>query len=46
MIAVETNRMYADEVNQLFEENGLEETQTITDCFGNKRFAVGRNILL
>ena len=46
MIAVETNRMYADEVARLFEENGLEETQTITDCFGNKRFAVGRNILL
>lgn len=46
MIAVETNRMYADDVARLFEENGLEETQTITDCFGNKRFAVGRNILL
>lgn len=46
MIAVETNRMYADEVARLFKENGLEETQTITDCFGNKRFAVGRNILL
>ena len=46
MIAVETNRMFADDVARLFEENGLEETQTITDCFGNKRFAVGRNILL
>ena len=46
MIAVETNRMFADDVRRLFEENGLEETQTITDCFGNKRFAVGRNILL
>lgn len=46
MIAVETNRMYADEVARLFKENGLEETQTIKDCFGNKRFAVGRNILL
>ena len=41
MIAVETNRMYADEVARLFKENGLEETQTIKDCFGNKRFVVG-----
>ena len=43
MIAVETNRMFADDVRRLFEENGLEKTQTITDCFGNKRFVVGRN---
>ena len=31
MIAVETNRMFADDVARLFEENGIEETQTITD---------------
>ena len=43
MIAAETNRMFADDVRRLFEENGLEKTQTITDCFGNKRFVVGRN---
>ena len=41
MIAAETNRMFADDVRLLFEENGLEKTQTITDCFGNKRFVVG-----
>ena len=43
MIAVETNRMFADDVRRLFEENGLEKTKTLTDCFGNKRFVVGRN---
>ena len=41
MIAVETNRMFADDVRRLFEENGLEKTKTLTDCFGNKRFVVG-----
>ena len=41
MIAAETNRMFADDVRRLFEENGLEKTKTLTDCFGNKRFVVG-----
>ena len=36
-----SDRMFADDVRRLFEENGLEKTKTLTDCFGNKRFVVG-----
>lgn len=42
MVALETNRAYADDVASLFAKAGFESTEVLSDAFGNKRFVIAK----